>query len=108
MDFYTYVVGGAIILLIIALIAIGIIITYGNSNAKFPEYQSSCPDYWTYDDTNKNCSPVKINSNLVNVGTLSTTTNSTPTYTPKELCENYKWANDNKIAWDGVSNTNSC
>ena len=98
MDFYSIVIIIAVVLLILSLTAIGIIVTQSNSAAVFPASQNSCPDYWTSEG--KRC----VSTNDMNIGILVD-----KAYTPTDkLCENYRWTFDNKISWDGVSNTNQC
>jgi hypothetical protein len=101
MDFYTIVIISAIVLLILLLTIIGLVVSNANSSATFPASYSSCPDYWIYDETTKQCT-----ANKVNIGTLD---DPSTKYTPSSnICENLKWSNDNRISWDGVSNTNVC
>jgi hypothetical protein len=99
MDFYTIVIIISVVLLILSLTAIGLLVTNASSTAKFPESYNSCPDYWSFDGTF--CKPNKG----INIGTLSNPSAYTPS---KDICVNRTWSNDNKISWDGVSNTNSC
>jgi hypothetical protein len=101
MDFYTIVIITAIVLLILTLTMIGLIVSNANSSATFPASYSSCPDYWIYDENNKKCT-----ANGVNIGIYQ---NDKTEYTPSsDICKNLKWSNDNRISWDGVSNTNVC
>ena len=56
-----------------------------------------CPDYWIYDYDN-----IKCDSNDVNLGTY--TSNQELSIIDMDFCAKQKYAYDNKIAWDGVSN----
>jgi len=101
-DFYTIVIICAIILLIISLATIGVIIVNGKSSIVFPSTKNSCPDYWTLSNDKKTC---QAPSNRVNMGYPTVPS----TYTiDTDTCKNFKWAFDNKILWDGVSNINNC
>jgi hypothetical protein len=62
-SFYTIVTIIAIVLLVIALTIIGISITNNSRTNTFPDYQYSCPDFWTLSDDNKTCmAPPGINN----------------------------------------------
>lgn len=100
MDFYKQVIIVTLVLLIISLAVFGYIITEGVSTANFPSYVSKCPDYWTWDSSNKIC---------VLKGSLNRGFVSDVNYIPSDdICTNKKWAADNSIVWDGVTNTNRC
>ena len=100
MDFYKLVVIIAIVLLIISLAAFGTVFTYGVTDGIFPSYKYKCPDYWSWDGSSCNSSST-MRANLGNSGSITS-------YTPKDsVCENKKWAKQNGILWDGVSNTSS-
>jgi hypothetical protein len=62
-SFYTTVTIIAIVLLVMALTIIGISIKKNSRTNTFPDYQYSCPDFWTLSDDNKTCmAPPGINN----------------------------------------------
>ena len=99
MDFYKQVAIVTLVILIISLAIFGYVITEGVSTAYFPSYVSKCPEYWKWDGENKKC----VNINNMNLG------NGDSNYVPSnDICTNKKWAANNRIVWDGVTNTNRC
>lgn len=110
----------ATIILIISLILLGISLLKSILNHKYPPIISDCPDYWDVSFNNGlNC----INKNNINVGTLGSDTtipnnkdNSDVKYFPPgyfkmpeiegetNICKKYKWALDNDVVWDGITN----
>jgi hypothetical protein len=128
--YYTIVVIIAIILLIGGLTAVGITLTNNMNNIPFPDYQNTCPDYWTVSTSgngNNICNPpmsginlpisakfqgdkpsvnhkgVKMNSSGTKIEYIDI--NSSNWYS---LCDKRDWANNNGILWDGILNNNSC
>jgi hypothetical protein len=86
-SFYLYVSIGALVILILMLIAIGVMMTKLDSYSPFPSIQSACPDYWDVSSNPSYCgiprattarntgtfdfsgNPKKINqSNNINIG----------------------------------------
>lgn len=118
MDFYTIITVVALVLLIISLTLYGV---YYNTirMRPFPETQEICPKNWTKNEGN--C------MNPVGSNRLNTIPTTTPGYlvnglgfNPNDvkwesyngaknaICGKQKWANENSISWDGISNYNSC
>ena len=95
-SFYKYALLFAVVFLIICLIGIGILMQFQNSGTKFPLHPNVCPDLWTNSADGKTCTK----------GTLSTPSITLSEYT--SICDKYKWAKDNNVNWDGVSNYNGC
>lgn len=112
----------AVVFLILILTAVGIIMLYTkNNNQVYPPTSSTCPDYWKLGADRVTCT-----SSGINEGTLSTTGGgmlktaggppmkfeSTDTSFLKlgttQTCGQKRWANMNKVEWDGVSNYNKC
>ena len=132
--FYIIVLSIAAVLLILNLTYVGIIMNKASiSKGNFPPLKSTCPDYWTVStSTLKNGTKTavcKIPTSGPNVPSTTgannyTTGNNTPGYISADktinfsddswsakgssLCTQSFWANQYNIAWDGVSNTNSC
>jgi hypothetical protein len=67
--FYLYVSIGALVLLIIVLIVMGVMLTKLNSHAVFPPTQNACPDHWDV-SANPNYCGVPISAAGRNVGRI--------------------------------------
>ena len=107
-SFQKFVLFGAIIVLIIALIFIGIALTYSKDKQKWPPITPECPDYWKIDGSGNDavcintkdlgiCPPhsgdkhLKMNFNI-------------PAFTgTDELCSKYTWAKKCNVSWDGIT-----
>ena len=105
--FQKVVIISAIVILIIALLIIGIALTYSKKNT-WPPNVSSCPDWWIIDGSgnNQKCINVKdlgvckpqgnIPHQVMDFNTsLFTGSNGT--------CNKYTWANNCKVSWDGIT-----
>jgi len=129
--YYTIVVIIALIILIGSLSVIGVMLTSGSNKKAFPEFQDTCPDYWTLAATDNThiCYPPKSGVNTPNDAayagdkpTIShagvTTVKNGAKWSVEKLdlkpsnwtsiCDKSSWANANGLVWDGVSNTNEC
>jgi hypothetical protein len=102
--FYKIAILISIIFLILCLIGIGILMQYQNAGMKFPIHPNVCPDFWTGSEDGKTCS----NQTNTNIGKLTAGNNNITLSTYSTICDKYKWATNNKINWDGVSNYNGC
>lgn len=125
MDFYTIVVLIAIVLLVLGLTIIGMTLAKRNSTNPFPEYQTSCPDFWTLNDKGL-CVPSPLNTpspskyyklvdikhngivfdNIAKPANIVSLDPSENSWT--STCDKTKWATNNGILWDGISNYNGC
>lgn len=129
--YYTIVLIIAILLLIGSLSVVGVMITSGSNKKAFPEFQNTCPDFWTHikdSDNNIVCKPPTSGIN-----TVTPILSDTPPFAHAgvdigkntdgksiitginlnssnwiSLCDKANWAKTNKITWDGVTNTNEC
>lgn len=126
--FYLIVLAIAIILLIIILAYIGIYGMRDNNSATFPPVKYDCPDYWKKDEDTGAC--IIPTSDSSNMGAFGSNGDLTPTkpniigINPgrtaidfddvgwsaigSSRCSQKKWAIDNNIVWDTVSNYNQC
>jgi hypothetical protein len=124
-SFYTIVLSIAGILLILILTVVGIMMRNLNNSTTFPQSSITCPDYWTYDTTNKVCKMGDINkgdftsANGMNSNNTPGYDNSKGGFDPTAAlwggkygttvqCGKKKWANVHNINWDGNSNFNGC
>lgn len=134
--FYITVIVVATVVLIILLTIIGIILSQKNNVQVFPPSKTTCPDYWTSSTNSGNtvvCSIGTINKGKINSSNTNLTTDrndNTKIFTPVVLSSDFKldfsdpkwassygttqqcalnkWANQNNINWDGISNYNGC
>jgi hypothetical protein len=60
--FYTYVSIGAVVILVLVLIAFGVMMSQLHSTDLFPPTYQKCPDMWVVDDTTGGCVIPKDNS----------------------------------------------
>lgn len=113
--FYSIVIIVAIVFLILALIAVGMALQKQGKKDPFPRLQAVCPDGWAMTDTH--CIINSLNKGTVNTQSTSYPmgTNASSVWSPgfarnpaATLCDKRKWALNNGIAWDGVSNYNQC
>ena len=137
-SFYTIVTIIAIVLLIIALTIIGLSIKNNVRTNKFPDYQYTCPDFWTLGSDNKTCTAPNINATNVNnpqvykdaripnINSLSPKRDKNiygvelngngdriksiniSSDVWSDVCSKVKWSNTNKILWDGITQNNQC
>jgi hypothetical protein len=101
--FYKYALIVAVIFLILCLIGIGILMQFQNAGTKFPLHPNVCPDRWITPDNGLSCT--KPASGQPNAG--NATSDITLSAYPN-ICDKYKWAKENNVNWDGVSNYNKC
>ena len=97
----------ALIILLITLLSIGIALHYSKSKT-WPPLVPNCPDYWVSEGTGKNSTCV----NVRDLGTckpasgdahLTMNFNNAPYVGSNGDCAKYTWANNCKVAWDGLT-----
>jgi hypothetical protein len=107
-SFQNSVLFGAIVILLIALVIIGIALVYGKNNYAWPPLTPPCPDYWTVNGEGDKATC----TNVKNLGTCKAPTgskhltmnfNQAPYIGANGLCAKYNWANNCNISWDGVN-----
>ena len=92
----------ALTILIIVLALYGVVLYSSMQNSNYPPIKNDCPDYWdvSMNSSNKMTCEIKhyINSGDIDIDKF-------PYYTPENvLCNDYKWAKENNITWDGITN----
>ena len=106
--FQKVVLFGAIIILIIALVFIGIALSYSTNNQQWPPMTPECPDYWSIDGSGNNTTCI----NVKDLGTcqpqsgdkhLTMNFNVSPYTGTNGLCSKYTWAKKCGISWDGIT-----
>ena len=65
--------------------------------------KSYCPDYWRYDISNQSCIPIDVSTNIGNFSDTVYATTDQSIFT-NDIFRQYKWAKENNIVWNGVSN----
>ena len=126
-NFYTIVLIVAIIALIVVLTYIGIVMSYGEGTTSYPPQSTTCPDYWVINKDGE-CeipSDGKRNTgNLYEGGLLKPDKATTPGIdtdknvinfahndwkaSGQEICAKQVWAKQYGVVWDGVTNYNEC
>ena len=106
--FQKIVLYSAIIILIIALVIIGIALSYSKDNQVWPPIVPECPDYWVVDGSGNNATCI----NVKDLGTCQATGESkhltmnfnNPPFTGSdETCSKYTWAKKCGVTWDGIT-----
>jgi hypothetical protein len=105
--FQKIVLFSAIIILIIALIFIGVALTYAKDK-DWPPMVPQCPDYWTIDGSGNNttCENTKdLGTCPSNGGNKHLVMNfNSPSFSGSQgNCNKYKWASNCDISWDGIT-----
>ena len=123
MDQFHYIVlGVATVALILVLTYMGIFLTSSSYNKRvYPPTQNTCPDYWLLDASGRCIVPTANSANypqtsfnkLAGYDSASGTidfNNAAWSTTPglTQRCSLRKWALDNGVTWDGVTNFNQC
>ncbi len=106
--FQKIVLFSAIIILIIALVFIGISLSYAKDGQKWPPVVPTCPDYWKFEGDGDDTRCV----NVKDLGTCPPMSGkkhlemnfNTPTYTGSQgNCNKSAWANKCGVSWDGIT-----
>jgi hypothetical protein len=97
----------AIIVLIISLVLVGILLR-SSSSETWPPLVPECPDWWIADGSGNNTTCINIKDLGVcqaQSGEKHQTMNfNTSAFTGSNgLCAKYKWANNCKVSWDGIT-----
>jgi hypothetical protein len=97
----------AIIILIIALVFIGIVLSY-TKDEQWPPMTPQCPDYWLVDGSSNNA----VCINVKDLGTcppenqdkhLKMDFNSSAFTGSNSMCAKYTWAKKCGVTWDGIT-----
>jgi hypothetical protein len=105
MNFYTITIIITVVILLGLLTWIGITMTGAKKQQTFPLTQNLCPDGWS-SNGNTFCTQPR---STISPNRVSDSINSTVTDIlnyPGGVCGAQRWATQNKISWDGVSNYN--
>jgi len=106
--FQKIVLYSAIIILIIALVIIGISLSYAKDSQVWPPIVPQCPDYWTFDGSGNNATCI----NVKDLGTCQATGenkhltmnfNNPPYVGEGATCAKYTWAKKCGLSWDGIT-----
>ena len=105
--FQKIVLYSAIIILIIALILIGISLSYAK-NESWPPMVANCPDYWRIDGSGNDSKCI----NTKDLGTcpanngnkhLEMNFNTSAFTGSNGTCAKYTWAKNCNVTWDGIT-----
>ena len=129
-SFYLIILSVALFILIIVLGFMGWMLSHQKDQVDFPNITTTCPDFWEINGNGYCVQPSTTTS--FNYGTASSLTNYIKTGTTtavdvpglsgttfnskvsewgsgkEAVCNKKKWANDNNIKWDTVTNVNFC
>jgi hypothetical protein len=106
--FQKFVLYSAIIILIIALVFIGITLSYAKDKHAWPPIVPACPDYWTVNGEGD----ASTCTNTKDLGTCPATSgqqhlvknfNTAAFSGSNGACAKYTWANNCKVSWDGIT-----
>lgn len=106
-SFQKIVLISAVVILLISLIFIGLALRQKRKQ-NWPPLIPECPDYWEVSGQGKNtvCTNIKdLGSCPAESGKKHLTMNfNSPQFLGSTgLCNKYKWANNCKVSWDGVT-----
>ena len=101
----------SIIIFILAILLYGILVYSSiNKMSNYPPIINDCPDYWdvSITSTGKKYCQTYHNINIGNYP-IPNDYNYDISYTPDLdiSCNNYKWAKEKNITWDGITNNSS-
>jgi len=127
MDSFHYsVLGIALVMLIIMFIIVGVMLSRNKVSIIYPPYANDCPNYWSMNSDGK-CVLTEGGINTPIAPTTSSPSSSPAPALPgfsngsvdfknqgwgtykgatSAICAKKKWAVDNGVLWDGVSNYN--
>jgi hypothetical protein len=120
LSFYTIVIIIAIIILVIALTIVGVTLANKKNTMPFPDYQNTCPDFWTLSNDGITCNKSDLNTpppnkakiavNHDGVTTINNVISSINISDDKwvSVCDKSSWAKKSGSLWDGVANNNTC
>lgn len=94
-----------IIVLIITFTVVGVAVANGTDSKLFPPVISECPDYFSKNsDTNQCESNIYTGIQFDPSGTSFINQANDGTGPSSALCEKKKWAIENSLNWDGLTN----
>jgi hypothetical protein len=126
-SFYLIVISVALVFLILLLVSFGVVLSRGKAVASYPKNPPNCPDYWEINPNIDNNGKVTYTCTIPPQYTFSNiktydkgkrviddadydAAKNTINFSSQNwggsvgVCNKYKWASSNKIAWDGVTN----
>ena len=130
--FHKVVIGIAVVVLIILLVAVGFLLNKTKDNMVYPPSANKCPDYWL--EHPDGCKMKNLNNGVLSLENvtnpvvnfenkdannyyLQTASDESPNWFNKDnetypeysdICAKQAWANHYDIKWDGVKNYNGC
>ena len=107
MSFQKAVLTIAIVFLILFLVLIGMALSNSSENESWPPIVGSCPDYWV--DLSGNGEACFNSQNLGTCNNPSGSNKNTKNFNQAPYngtdgtCAKYKWSNNCKVTWDGIT-----
>lgn len=100
MGFQKTVLYVAVVVLVLSLMFTAVALYVSNGDYNYPPVASDCPDYWI----TTGAPGTEICTNVHRVGNYG---DDKCTHVPEKggICAKYKWANDCKMTWNGITNS---
>ena len=108
MSFQKTVLTVASVILIVSLIIIAIILKVSKSNTKYPPEIGVCPDYFLPKRKNVCSNPKGLGKNLGDEVKFTGDSACGTECNKRNYIARCRWANENGVQWDGITNMNLC
>jgi|TARA_R110001599_G_scaffold347716_3_gene574271 hypothetical protein len=98
----------ALVILVLGLIIVAIMLLASASDAKWPPYSGTCPDYWNLENIpGTNGGEKCVNKFKLGLGkSQSNCKNFVPQSGSGSGCTKFNYANSCQVTWDGITNSN--
>jgi len=98
-------IAGIMFLVLVACLSLITYTTYRDKNQVFPPMVNQCPDFYTLKGTKciRPSTYPKTAPGELDIGESSVYNDKNA----NSLCKKKKWAKDNSITWDGITNNDS-
>ena len=99
----------ALVVLILGLSIVAVMLVASASDAKWPPYSGTCPDYWNLEDIPDGDGAQQcVNQFKLGMGkNIPACKKFTPQTGSGSGCTKYNYSNACKVTWDGITNSSS-
>ena len=103
--FQKFVLFGAVSVLVLALLFVGVALSYSTNQQQWPPMTPECPDYWSMDGSGKCINTRNLGTCPAPTGEKHLTMNFqvAPFVGSNALCAKYAWAKKCDVSWDGIT-----
>lgn len=103
--FQKFVLFGAVCVLVLALLFVGVALSYSTNQQQWPPMTPECPDYWSMDGSGKCINTRNLGTCPAPTGEKHLTMNFqvAPFVGSNALCAKYTWAKKCDVSWDGIT-----